>query len=78
MMKPTTTSIRFAIEDVEKFSFKDNQFDTVIDTFGLEYNVFPERAISEMKRVCRKVQAIAVAREVESCSSLPEPRNMTI
>jgi hypothetical protein len=28
--------------------------------------------------VCRKVQAIAVAREVESCSSLPEPRNMTI
>lgn len=34
-------------------SFKDNSFDTVVDTFGLEYYVNPRKALSEMRRVCR-------------------------
>lgn len=34
-------------------SFKDNTFDTVLDTFGLEYYLNPDKAISEMKRVCK-------------------------
>jgi ubiquinone/menaquinone biosynthesis C-methylase UbiE len=33
------------IDDVEKMSFKDNVFDSVIDTFGLEYYVNPDRAL---------------------------------
>ena len=36
-------------------SFEDNSFDSVVDTFGLEYYVNPERALAEMKRVCKKV-----------------------
>jgi ubiquinone/menaquinone biosynthesis C-methylase UbiE len=46
---------KYAIEDVEYMTFKDNTFDTVVDTFGLEYYLNPEKAIKEMKRVCKKV-----------------------
>ena len=55
MMKPRTVPITYLLEDVEKLSFTDNYFDTVIDTFGLEYYANPEKATSEMKRVCKKV-----------------------
>ena len=34
-------------------SFGDNSFDTVVDTFGLEYVSNPRKAIAEMRRVCR-------------------------
>jgi ubiquinone/menaquinone biosynthesis C-methylase UbiE len=46
--KNTLTNITFKLEDVDKYqftnsrlSFKDNQFDTVVDTFGLEYYINP-------------------------------------
>jgi ubiquinone/menaquinone biosynthesis C-methylase UbiE len=39
-------------------SFKDDTFDTVVDTFGLEYYLNPRRALLEMKRVCKKVLII--------------------
>jgi len=32
----------------------DDSFDCVVDTFGLEYYCNPEKAIKEMKRVCKK------------------------
>ena len=35
-------------------SFKDNSFDVVVDTFGLEFNVYPHRALKEISRVCKK------------------------
>ena len=42
-------------------NLKDNSFDTVVDTFGLEYYNSPEIALKgfilliiEMKRVCKK------------------------
>jgi methyltransferase OMS1 len=33
---------------------EDNTFDCVVDTFGLEYYVNPDKALKEMKRVCKK------------------------
>lgn len=47
--------ITYKIEDVEKMSFKDNEFDTVVDTFGLQYYNDPDAALNEMERVCKKV-----------------------
>jgi len=44
----------FKIEDVEKMTFKDDVFDTVVDTFGLDYYIDPAKALDEMKRVCKK------------------------
>jgi ubiquinone/menaquinone biosynthesis C-methylase UbiE len=29
-------------------------FDTIVDTFGLEYTLNPEICLKEMKRVCKK------------------------
>ena len=52
--KLTQGEIEYKIEDVEKLTFKDDVFDTVVDTFGLEYYVNPEKALEEMKRVCKK------------------------
>jgi len=43
----------YKTEDVEKMTFKDNVFDTVVDTFALPYYVYPERALKEIKRVCK-------------------------
>jgi ubiquinone/menaquinone biosynthesis C-methylase UbiE len=45
--------IHFKQEDVENMSFKDDSFDTVVDTFGLEYYLNPEKVLKEMRRVCR-------------------------
>mmetsp|Transcript_18277 Transcript_18277/g.31267 ORF Transcript_18277/g.31267 Transcript_18277/m.31267 type:complete len:107 (+) Transcript_18277:152-472(+) len=39
--------------DCHKLPFKDDKFDTVVDTFGLESCYDPEMALKEMKRVCR-------------------------
>ena len=41
------------IEDVHKMEFKDEIFDTVIDTFGLECTYDPAKAYSEYKRVLK-------------------------
>ena len=35
-------------------SIKENSYDYVVDTFGLEYNVNPVQGLSEMKRVCKE------------------------
>ncbi|CAD8114259.1 unnamed protein product [Paramecium sonneborni] len=54
LLKSTSNiNISYRLEDVENMSFKDNTFDTVLDTFGLEYYLNPEKVISEMKRVCK-------------------------
>lgn len=54
-MKQTPThDITFKLDDVENLSFADNTFDTVVDTFGLEYYNDPKKALKEMKRVCKK------------------------
>ncbi|EAR90597.1 ubiquinone/menaquinone biosynthesis methyltransferase family protein (macronuclear) [Tetrahymena thermophila SB210] len=47
-------SYSYKIDDTENLTFKDNVFDTVVDTFGLEYYVNPDKALKEMKRVCKK------------------------
>lgn len=38
-------SYSYKIDDVENLTFKDNVFDTVVDTFGLEYYVNPVKAL---------------------------------
>jgi methyltransferase OMS1 len=38
---------------VENMTIKDNVFDTVVDTFGLDYTLYPEKCLKEMKRVCK-------------------------
>ncbi len=40
----------YKVADVTKLPFKDNSFDTVIDTFGLEYVTNPNQALKEMRR----------------------------
>ena len=55
LLKPTTgVDIEYKLDDVEGMSFEDNVFDTVVDTFGLEYYVDPKTALKEMQRVCKK------------------------
>lgn len=51
----------------KRMTFKDNTFDTVVDTFGLEYYVNPRKAIQEMRRVCKPGGLILVL-----ASGLPE------
>jgi ubiquinone/menaquinone biosynthesis C-methylase UbiE len=47
-------SIRYGLQDVEKLSYADETFDTIVDTFGLEYYRNPRLALMEMQRVCKK------------------------
>jgi len=35
----------YKLEDVEHLSFKENTFDCILDTFGLEYYVNPDQAL---------------------------------
>ena len=51
---PNGIEIDYKMEDTEKMMFNDDVFDTVVDTFGLESYVNPEKALQEMKRVCKK------------------------
>ena len=39
--------------DVHDLPQKDNAFDCVVDTFGLECCYDPKQALKEMKRVCK-------------------------
>lgn len=50
---PSGLNIDYKLEDTEKMTFIDNVFDTVVDTFGLESYAYPEKALKEMKRVCK-------------------------
>ena len=45
--------IRYELQDVEKLNFKSDSFDTIVDTFGLEFYVRPHLALLEMQRVCK-------------------------
>jgi ubiquinone/menaquinone biosynthesis C-methylase UbiE len=40
----------YQLGDVMAMPFPDDSFDTVIDTFGLEYVLNPHKALSEMRR----------------------------
>ena len=40
----------YVVGDVMKLPFKDNEFDAVVDVFGLEYVLKPYDALQEMKR----------------------------
>ena len=40
----------YLLADVMKMPFKNNEFDYVIDTFGLEYVLNPHKALEEMRR----------------------------
>jgi methyltransferase OMS1 len=52
--------IDYQLQDVEKLNFEDNSFDTVLDTFGLEYYVKPHKALLEMQRVCKNQGLILI------------------
>ena len=51
---PENIELDYKIDDTEKLTFKDDVFDTVVDTFGLESYVNPEKALNEMRRVCKE------------------------
>ncbi len=44
-ISPTNVDIDYKIEDVERLTFKDDVFDTIVDTFGLEYYPNPQKAL---------------------------------
>ena len=39
------TTYKYVVGDITKMQFKDNQFDSVIDTFGLQYVINPAKAL---------------------------------
>jgi ubiquinone/menaquinone biosynthesis C-methylase UbiE len=45
-----TIDYNYVVGDVTKMPFKDDEFDTVVDTFGLEYVINPTKALEEMRR----------------------------
>lgn len=50
---------------VERLPFRDAQFDTVICTHTLEHIVAFDRAVAELRRVCRRKLILVVPRERE-------------
>lgn len=40
-----TIKYNYVIGDVTKMPFKDNEFDTVVDIFGLEHVIEPQKAL---------------------------------
>ena len=55
LLKPATNiEIQYRLEDVEEMSFPDDSFDTIVDTFGMEYYLEPTKVLQAMKRVCKK------------------------
>lgn len=61
---------KYIIGNVKAMPFEDDSFDTVVDTFGLEYVCEPEKALKEMRRVCKKNGRILVL--AHGLSNLPE------
>ena len=49
-----TICLRTLRSFIIRLTFNDNSFDTVVDTFGLEYCINPKKVIDEMRRVCKK------------------------
>ena len=49
-----TVKYNYILGDVMAMPFTENHFDCVIDTFGLEYVLNPHKALSEIRRVCKK------------------------
>jgi len=45
---------KYILMDVNYMKFKDNLFDNIVDTFGLEFNIDPVKALKQMKRVLKK------------------------
>lgn len=45
-----TLSYDYLIGDVTKMKFPDNHFDTVVDIFGLDCVMEPQKALEEMRR----------------------------
>mmetsp|Transcript_1067 Transcript_1067/g.3315 ORF Transcript_1067/g.3315 Transcript_1067/m.3315 type:complete len:260 (+) Transcript_1067:183-962(+) len=45
--------VSFRVQDAEKLDFSSNEFDTVVDTFGLCSVDNPDKLLSEMQRVCK-------------------------
>ena len=56
-----TPRTRFSVADAEALPFADGDFDAVISTFGVMFCGQPERAASELARVCRKGGRLALA-----------------
>ena len=48
------TKVEFLTMDAHHLQFDDEQFDTVVDTFGLCSFSDPVQTLKEMKRVCKK------------------------
>lgn len=53
--------IDFRTADAEDLPFLDGQFDAVVSTFGVMFCANPERAASELARVCRPGGRIALS-----------------
>jgi len=45
--------MNYKVEDVEKMTLRSDLFDTVVDTFGLNYTLHPLKCLKEMSRVCK-------------------------
>lgn len=51
--KETSLPINYHLQNCEQLKFKDSSFDSVVDTFGLNYCYNPRKVLSEMRRVCK-------------------------
>lgn len=76
LLKPASfIEYNYVIGDVKSMPFSDSSFDTVIDTFGLEYVYEPEKALKEMRRVCKKNGRILLL--LQGISPTPELAKLT-
>ena len=61
--KRKVSSVRFLTENVEKLSFKDKSFDFVVCHYFLLWLPNPEKAISEIVRVCKRDATVVALAE---------------
>lgn len=61
-----SNAIDFQLADAEQLPFEDGAFDAVISTFGVMFCKNPERAASELARVCKPGGRIALATWAET------------
>jgi len=57
--------VQFVEGTLERLPFRDQQFDTVICAHTLEHLVALDRAVAELRRVCRRKLIVVVPRERE-------------
>ncbi len=61
--KKVNASVDFLVNDIEKSTFSDNRFDTIVCCLGILWFTDKKKALKEMKRICKKDGKIILIEE---------------